>query len=598
MKELPIDRIKLSKRVRNAFQQNGIAVIADFAGMTKEQILSLPHFPKSRIDEVMNVQRFFHENPDLFCKTFIIKDDPNTDGSSCQERTMLETALQCGILSESMELWILNWQGVLESDRPDFGTGLTSVIMSSAYKYGINSMSVLAHLPYTEVQKIPKVGPKGLAELAAWFQEHACLVDTSLPSSKITEALLEGIEEQYPEFETKILRKTLLEHLKNYDDELLKFPNVDTEEFLKSHRLCEILLESREVLAEVGKPFCMLVMKPFLRFSLQEIIDLFPSVLFPEAMAERVLQELITIEYAEQIGSDYRRRLHTFEEFLDTMNERARKVVCLRIQGCTLTECGRQVHLSRERVNQIFWKEFKRKRSRLLAEDEFAYWYQNYRLDQKAMAALFDADEWLYSYYKTFYTPGFKDPAEMEQDPLFNRIDQEKYSKYMNSLYLLFEGEWVFCSILAAVRKAAQIICSNGSEIGIGEFIFRYQQLLRDNGLSCRKELRVESRPEFAAMLMKMDFILMSSDSSIRYYPIEETNPLEMVERLNLSQLRGRSVAAETIAQMNPELMAEFDLRNGYELYHYLKKTRSKWRNKVPFQLTFDKPPVLVFGSE
>ena len=330
--------------------------------------------------------------------------------------------------------------------------------------------------------------------------------------------------------------------------------------------------------------------------SFDEIKATLPESLTSEMLGERLntLTKEKTIRYCDRFYINY----PSFTDVLvENADDRAAKIISMRMQQNTLEEIAQVMGgLTRERVRQIESKYMRNLFSRYgqMDEDKYKYIFTTYSLNNELMTKYlgFSAETIYFLEYK--YKGTNKklpiDEATLD-DPKLPASIKKRIEKYILSQKIRIGNEYVGARRHLVEEALFPILCKD--TISAYDFIDQYNFFVTENQ---KPELLItddlyRSRINKYANSTK---ILWTLNQKMRYYDTEAINKSEFLDKLNLDQYHDIEISSKKIFDENSELMAEYDIRNEYELHNLLKKTITP--SDCP-ELVLGRTPFLQFGN-
>ena len=286
-----------------------------------------------------------------------------------------------------------------------------------------------------------------------------------------------------------------------------------------------------------------------------------------------------------------RRRWPTAREFAEHISDqRQRDILLSRLRGETLEEIGQRLGVVRERVRQLMKKALSR-RPRLY-EDQYQYLFNHYDFSMEEFRLAFDEPEETYHYLEMVRPKGERKPIrealadESVPVPLRRKAERAVYRQYVT-----IDGVRVLKDRQELIRYAVRTFCQEIT--GIDEFILQYQRLLESLGLEQDASLTIESPVYIENRLQIFRYVLWGQWRRFRYYPIDGQDFTALLEALDLTQYEDVEITSLKLFRDHPELMAEYDIRDEYELHNLLKKIWPQDGGRVQFK----RMPTIEIGT-
>lgn len=97
------------------------------------------------------------------------------------------------------------------------------------------------------------------------------------------------------------------------------------------------------------------------------------------------------------------------------------------------------------------------------------------------------------------------------------------------------------------------------------DFKHGYRAFLDDLGLYDRAVMK-------DSLLESYSFLLWGFKRQLRYYDIQSRDYKKLLDEIDLMQYDGYKISTLDLLKKHLKLMAEYDIRNGYELHNLLRK--------------------------
>lgn len=291
-------------------------------------------------------------------------------------------------------------------------------------------------------------------------------------------------------------------------------------------------------------------------------------------------------------------------EFIESLNENQRVMLCRRINGDTYDQIASDNGITKERVRQITGKLINLMKQSYTAktgnkyfdEDYYAYLYKNYDVSEAFSTEYLCLSKAVCSYLVGNYgncsgKKPFSFALKDEQVPVSLRYrirDFEERDK------IKIDGK-MFDNRRGDIEDyALEKICTE--EITFEKFVEEYNTLLKNNNVPLNSNLyyidiNLGSRKNKFADCRKC---LWKYGSKMRYYDIDSRNYNELLDTLALGRFSDTEVSALKFFNDFPEIMKKYDIQDQYELHNLLKKICNKENYS---NISFEKQPYISFGK-
>lgn len=477
-----------------------------------------------------------------------------------------------------------------------------SVRTSNAlHRANIKMISEIVWLTLDEFSEIRNLGAKSRQEIIDYLTKNAIVyckgdkIDGF--ADQLYKEIIALIRESRPDYDESSIERALKIAITDNKEQLIQRIG-DGEQGFDKGLICDAI---KSIIAKsqcMQDVFSSIILSVF--SDTQEIVLLsrfyeeIPEIFIYDGMINKCLANLEEDKKVEYLNNGYRLRLPYLNEWIDSLNEKQKLIISMRIQPKTLEECGQELGVTRERIRQIESKALKSKPQ--LREDDYAYWYMKYDMNADAMNWIFGVENNVYQYLKLAYKVGTIDVEDMIDDSEMNASIYSSYQKYINRNSILIGDEYVKIKRDLICRKLAEQICSE-KEISYDEFYDLYLEFLEEHHLNTNPKLLFSSARAFEARLQDSNYILMKYGRRMRYYPIKEYDIEEFVDALHLERYTDVEISTAKILRDNQEIMEEYNIQDEYELHNLLNKTQDVWNADNRYNLEIMRMPFIVFGN-
>lgn len=456
---------------------------------------------------------------------------------------------------------------------------------------GINNMAQLLELSEQELFEIHSLGRKSVEEVmelrAIWLKEN-CLVmkqekgiDVPVEKKLFYEELANLLNNVFP-FDSKTLYMLCLNHGIDIEVENKEMEDL-TELFF------EKLIKSVEELRKgIERYFSALFSKDKEFIEEEEIScrieedfhnDAFKTVLYDVASSGEIIKK---------IGDYYVLKRVSLGEYLDELELSTKNQFLIdRLEGRSLQEIGENNNLTRERVRQITVKSVKR--FPLLKEDYYVSVFQYFKFNRDLFYAVFPkADRRTFEYLSIRYKKG---EYGLGRDELagYNGLYSFAIEDYINDSEKL---KWK--KGLTRQKISWRILITNaGRYFDKESFSKEYDVFLDNNSLD---KNRYSYNPySINNVFRNSAHVVFDRDGRFRYY---ENDASKLWQNIDFRRYKDTVISAELIYKDYSELMDEYDIWNGYELFCLLKNTLNVGgRSLSDIEVMFRRIPVMIIGD-
>ena len=344
---------------------------------------------------------------------------------------------------------------------------------------------------------------------------------------------------------------------------------------------------------------------PYAGFSLQDFADKLPDNAETEQI-KRCVGSLLAAGELEYV--DYRcyRVYPKFAEVVQLcpkLSDRDKEIALRRLSGKTLEDVGKEYGVERERIRQIMKKCLHKAQTQLKAEtgaelfdeDYYLYFYQTYALDRKDCAQWFgiSTDSIIYLDLKT--EKHLAEPLEDAQEDL--RLGsglRQRVRNYINRDKLFLDGRWIPKKRGVLERYVVENFCTE--DVSYDEFQTLYNTFLQDQGVSYDEDVYLTDavKPTRKNRLRDSRFLLWKQHETLRAYDIDGRDYADLISGLGLNDLENIEISTQKLVEEHPDVLAQYDIRDQYELHNLLRKILS---NGDLHDFQIERTPNILFGQ-
>ena len=297
-------------------------------------------------------------------------------------------------------------------------------------------------------------------------------------------------------------------------------------------------------------------------------------------------------EIVEQDGLVVRQYPTAMEYVQGLEDQRSREILLARLQGETLESLGKRLDITRERVRQITAKTLPNRPA--LREDRYQYLFEHYEFSREEFHLAFDEPDEVYHYLEMIRPKGDRKPIrELLADEHVSVALRRKAERAVYKQYVTIDGVRVLKSRAELSDYTVRTYCRELTSMD--EFLHLYGQVLESVGLENDPSLAIEVRT-YENRFSASNDILWNQRHRFRYYPIGEREYDTLLETLDLAQYEDVELSTLKLFRDYPELMAEYDIRDEYELHNLLRKIWPK-EQEGDGRVRFKKMPTVEIGT-
>lgn len=299
---------------------------------------------------------------------------------------------------------------------------------------------------------------------------------------------------------------------------------------------------------------------------------------------ELIELDLIAIDELDKV---YFKKHSILSYVVENYNENILEMMKLRLEGKTLEDIGDATGVTRERVRQVVKKVID-STNQTFKEDENAYWFNNYDLDNKQYQWLFKDN--LYHYLSNRYEKGIKSWKD-----ILNDDKASMQLKFMIRNKLLKGKIEIGNKIIPKTRTS--IIDYVLEEFG--EDVLHIDDLSEIINLFL-EELGLD-KEEFEINIRYLENRLSDTSNAVsrgkkyhRYYEYDAYDWDLFYEEINFDEWKNLEISTAILFKYHPLLMENFDIKHENELHNIIRRTSEK-RSDLNIELT--RMPNISIGN-
>ena len=263
-----------------------------------------------------------------------------------------------------------------------------------------------------------------------------------------------------------------------------------------------------------------------------------------------------------------------------------------RLKGKTLEEIGDELNITRERVRQILRDRLKKFPK--VREDFYKRVFCEYDFSKDDFLISFGENKKVYSYLVMAYSGNKRNHKPIKyllEDTSFSVYIRKCAEKAIYKDYIRVGDERIKRSRPDISDYIVKTFCVD--EISIDDYIDIYNMFLADYNLE-KDENLIINKNSYKNKLAESNIVLWGYGGSFRYYDIRSRDYADLLTTLNLEQYIDVEYSADKFVKEYPDLMKEYDIRNGYEFHNLLRKILPEEKRG---DIRFRKMPMIEFGK-
>ena len=522
-KTISVDQLGLSVRASNVLHREGIHTLDALLECTEDQLRCYRSLGAKTVDELLRViekYRCLAETGELPAPEG--GDSPAPDDLPLSERILLPDARETAL------------RFVKTHDQTLEALGLTNRAMNQLRKNGYSMLSDILFLTASELGTMPAMGAGSVQNVLdcrnAWLEANEA-----------------GLRAAFA------------------GDESAFLPPAP---------------EDAEIRASI---LLLYADAPYAGLSWKDFTDRLPENASADQI-KRCVGNLLAQGRLEYV--DYRcyRVYPHFSERLASCNrlsERNRQLIAKRLKGATLEAVGQEYGLTRERVRQLIKKSLDTVRSLLEAEtgmglfdeDYYLYFYQTYQFDKKDAAEWFGLSAPALGYLDVASEKhGTRPLEEAQEDPRLSPGLKQRTRNYLHRNMLWLDERWVPKNRSVLEQYVIEHFCRDS--VSYAEFTERYNAFLREHEIPFNEKLYYTEAIERSRKnrLAEARFLLWKQGETLRAYDVDGRDYGDLISGLGLDALEDIELSTQKLIDDHPQLMAQYDIRDRYELHNLLRK--------------------------
>ena len=566
-RESSIDVLPLSKRASNCAHRIGVNTVGDFLDKTDEEWKNTRNLGQKTLDEILKLVECITEGTTglILSENF----DENTEDIPTESRYEINTVY---ISEDGRIIRDVKVEEIAPSVRA------VNALKNSGYDF----VSQLIGLDDEAVASIHNVGKKTINEIMDMISGlHIVVASVELNAGAVSFAdeLCEAFGDDPNTWRREIIATRV------------EYPEIRGESFI--YRLYERPTIHKAAISSILK-----LVEAHDRIVYASLEQKMPGHLLNTTVIEDCLVELENEGKILQNESEIVRVYPSVMKFVGLIeDERNRKMLIDRFSGKTLDEIGAEHDLTRERVRQIILKNFRMMQkicgSPKFCEDKYFEFFNKYQVHEKDFSRAFNEPTSTFCYLELIDDKRFDEKLPLEAvltDDIIPRDFRKKAENIIYKNYINDNGIRVKTDRPSLVRHFVKQYCRELTEYD--EFQASYHKWLEQFETAYIENCELNSRTYMNYLANDAEYALWNYGKKIRYYNIPERDYNELLEVLDFTQYSDVVLSTAKWVREYPELMARYDIRDGFELHNLLKKLNISEK----FNIDFGKMPTVTFG--
>ncbi len=284
-------------------------------------------------------------------------------------------------------------------------------------------------------------------------------------------------------------------------------------------------------------------------------------------------------------------RYPTLEEYVNSIEDQRRRIILQeRLQGLTMEQLAAKHGMTQQRVSDILRKMVVRFPH--LLESRYLYIVNHYEISREDFTDAFQEDSSVFQFLEMV-----RDRSETRR-PLEQILNDEAIPLPLRSLaktivlrhYILIDGILVERRRTALSEYLVKRYCRK--PISIDNFFVLYEDKMVELGLEDDVSLRLDPLT-YLNRLSTCNYTLWNKNRRFRYYPLADMDFTRLLDELALETMGDLEFSALKLVRDHPDLMADYDIHDEFELHNLLKKIWPPERGNV----RFTRMPTILVGN-
>ena len=550
-----VQSLSLSSRADRALHKLGIEYVYQILGVTSDSLSKINTIGKKTIAEIMSIKDELSKNPS----------SSRYLGMSNQQVNHHEYSTS---FLNKLSLYTIS------------DLNLSIRAFNCLKKAGINTLAQLISLNDSDINAIRNLGKESKKEikesLERWMNEANFTYSemyeeyTNTENRHLYEELQRLLSPICNLSVDELARIFLIEQIDLREEETISSSIIDSlfqnEDFIDSYKYSLLRMSNGGIIQK----------KLFF-----DKLDVFGLDIFTSIISNSIKNKLII-----SIGDYYVVNKKRVLEYLNdsSIDDKKREMIIIRLQdNKTLQETANVFGISRERVRQVvsnFVKQFDD-----CFENYFNPIYTYFGITEKEFCEVFpEAGIVGFNYLSLKYHHGYRELC---------KENLSDYNGPFEDLLLDFCNKKEKQLLISGATKTDilyRVLLNSDAPLSLDEFEKKYTEYLIDNGYDSKKlAINIRTAVNHAR---NADNIVFNKENKLRYLKIDSA---ELIKKIHFNIYNNQIISSELIYRNNIELMDDFDIRDGYELFYVLKSKKNLINER--YQISFRRVPTLIIGD-
>jgi len=315
---------------------------------------------------------------------------------------------------------------------------------------------------------------------------------------------------------------------------------------------------------------------------------LFVDIMIDDNYIDSILNEAIRRKILTVEDGVYSYNYPSIEDFLvENKGNKDLPIVNYRMDGLTLEEIGNKLGVTRERVRQ-------RERKALgslgpVFEDKYKLVFEAYNFSPESFAYIFDASPRIYNFLKLRYRAGTNDIEAMLDDEAIIETIKLRVDSYLKKDLIKIGDSFVQPKKGAILYWFISTYCTE--DIKLQDAYDKYITILDEAEIE--ESLRFDLR-NFGVRVSDSLYTVWKYQKWFRYYETRNLDINQLINDLGLYEYNNMEVSTELFVANRPDVLAEWEIHDKYELHNILKKCQNRING---LNIEFLRMPNIIIGK-
>ena len=324
---------------------------------------------------------------------------------------------------------------------------------------------------------------------------------------------------------------------------------------------------------------------------IEELTALYADTPLTESTVMQILDELDSSGKVSVSDMVILNRLSLMDYAMQIPNKKHSDMFRMRLEGRTLEEIGEKCGgVTREGVRQIVRKCIVRKEI-IVQEDRYKDIFETYAFSKEDFKLAFGISDMCYIYLDLACDKvGELSPKLFLEDTMYPAKVRKQAEDALYRNFFLIDGKRVY----KRRTDLADHVCFTyfKDEAVFDDFVVKYNEVVEQLGVHEDPRFII-NKATYQNRFSEADNVLWKYQSRFRYYDMEGYDFTALIEGLGLDRYENVEYSTLKFFKSYPELMAEYDVRDEYELHNLLRKIYAKMSSP---NVIFSRMPIIEFG--